>query len=116
MIFASSSGLSARLITGNDLERHTLSIEEFRKQVERSKEHLDLVLFSVGVLSTYQNVWKPKYENAKSGEERELLLRDLALIKAKLKIIDEVEADLFPEHAAWFRQWKKERKAEGKLE
>jgi hypothetical protein len=92
------------------------STRDFRREVERSKDHLDLVLFSVGVLSTYQNVWKPKYESARTEEEKQAALSDLAMIRAKLRAIDEVETLLFPDQANWFKEWKAKRKAEGNLE
>src|SRR5579863_971095 len=88
------------------------SIEDFRKDVEQSKEHLDLVMFAIGVLSTYQNIWKPKYSSAKTEEEKESLLCDLAMLRAKLKVIEEVEVLLFPEHGQMFQEWKEKRKAE----
>jgi hypothetical protein len=92
------------------------SIEEFRRQVERSREHLDLVLCATNVLSAYQNVWKPKYNSAKTEEEKESLLCDLAVLRAKIRIIDEIEGILFPENAMWFRDWKAKRRAGGSLE
>lgn len=92
------------------------SIEEFKKEVERSREHLDLVLCATNVLSAYQNIWKPKFASATTGEEKESLFCDLAVLRAKIRIIDEVEAILFPENAMWFRDWKAKRRASSSLE
>lgn len=92
------------------------SIDDFQKQVERSTEHLDLVHMSTRVLSQYQNVWKPKFKAAASKEERKSLLCDLAVFRAKLRIIDEMDSILFPEEANMFREWKAKRRSEDSLE
>jgi hypothetical protein len=88
------------------------SIEDFRKTVESSKEHLDIVHQASSILSTYQNVWKPKWREARTHEEKQSLLCDLAMLRAKLRIVDEVEVLLFPDYGKMFSEWKAKRRKE----
>ena len=88
------------------------SIEEFRKSVESSKEHLDIVHQASSILSNYQNVWKPKWQSAKTEQERQSLLCDLAMLRAKLRIVDDVEVLLFPDYGKMFSEWKEKRRKE----